>query len=63
MTQEMYEKVVDTYPFALMHIFYCYRTQKECEKAVDTCHLDYVPDYFKTQEIYEKAVFKEPLIL
>ena len=38
-----------------------------CQKAiiyVDTCLfiLDYVPDYYKTQEIREKAVSKEPML-
>ena len=64
MTHKIYKKVVDTYLSALTHI-YCYKTQKMCEKAVDTCPfmLECVPNCYKTQEIYQKAVSKELCML
>ena len=35
-----------------------------CKKAADTYHfmLEYVPNYYQTQEICEKAVSKEPFM-
>ena len=46
------------YSTILMHIFYCSKTRKMCDKTLekDSKMLRFVPDFFKTQEICEKAV-------
>ena len=38
----------------------CYKTQKMCDKAVDTCPptIKYVPECYKTQEMFYKAVHR-----
>ena len=43
-----------------MHASDCSKTQKMCDKAVekDSKKLKFVPDYFKAQEISQKAVKK-----
>lgn len=41
-----------------MQVFDCHKSQKIYEKAVFTCllMLDYVLDYYKTQELYDKVL-------
>ena len=41
-----------------MQVFNCHKSQKIYEKAVFTCllMLDYVLDYYKTQELYDKVL-------
>ena len=57
--QEMCNKAVDNYPYALEFLLECYKTKKLCDKAVDihpsTKH--FVPECYKTQEICDKADF------
>ena len=38
---------------------------KKCDKAADTCPFAFgsVPDLYKSQEMYDKVVFKEPFML
>ena len=40
-----------------MHVSYCSKTQKMCDKAVekDSKMLKFVPDYFKTQDMCKKS--------
>ena len=54
--QEMGNKVVEIYPRALE----CYKTQKMCDKAVDIypSTIKFVPERYKTKEIYHKAVHR-----
>lgn len=54
-TQGMCNIAVNTNSSTLMHVPYCYKTQKKCEK-VYTClfMLDFVPDCYKTQKTCEK---------
>ena len=56
MTQEMWEKDVDTFLSVFMHVSNCYRAQKMCESHC-------VPNCFKTQEMCKKSVSKEPFML
>ena len=46
-------------------MFSCYKIYTLREKVVHTnpFMLDYVPDFYKTQEICEKAASKEPFML
>lgn len=48
-----------------MHVSNCYKTQKTCEKAVDTFPfmLHCVLNCYKTQKMCEKSTFKDPLLL
>lgn len=48
-----------------MHASNCCKTQKMCEKPVDTYTftLECFPNCYNTQEICEKTVSKEPFIL
>ena len=50
--QEMCNKVVDNYPYALEFVPGCFKTQIMCDKAVDThpTAIKYVPGCYKTQE-------------
>ena len=58
--QEICNKVVDNYLFALKFFPECYKTQKMCDKAVDT-HLStiqFVPECYKTQEKCHETVHR-----
>ena len=51
----MCNKAVDNYPHKLEFVPKCYKTQKMCDKAVDT---KIVPECFMTQKMYDKAVIR-----
>ena len=36
-TKKIYNKAVDTYPYAIQFFAECYKSKKMCDKAVDTC--------------------------
>ena len=46
----MYDKALDTYPFAIECVPECYKTQEMCHRAVHRCFFvsDSIPDKYKT---------------
>ena len=61
----MYNEAVDNYGCALEFIPNCYKSQKICNKAVNTSlfAIQVAPKCYKTQEICDKAVVLLYLIL
>ena len=55
-TQEMWNKTVQSYPWALKCVPDQYKTQEMCNEAEqsDPEVLEYVPDQYKTQEMWHK---------
>ena len=64
-TQEMWNKTVQSYPWALKYVPDQYKTQEMCNEAVEKKPrvLRFVPDQFVTQEMWHKAVKKKPEVL
>ena len=68
-TQERYDKVVSKDPFMIKYCLGRYRTQKSCNKAVDTFlpTLEFVPDWFVTskmiKELYDDLFSNDDIIL
>ena len=65
--QKMCNKVVNTYPSTTRFALEYSKTRKMCDKAVNACCLFFVfhsvTDQYKTQEMFDKLVFKDPFML
>ena len=64
-TQEMWNKAVQRYPWALRYVPDQYKTQEMCNKAVEKSPrmLEHVPDQFVTQQMCNEAVQMVPWVL
>ena len=59
-SQEMCNKAVDNYLFALEFVPDCYMIQEMCDKIVNihSSTIEFVPQCYKTQEMCDKAFNK-----
>ena len=61
----MCNKAVGTYPSAMQFVPKCYKTRETSDKAIYTCAFvyDFFSDWYLTQKICYKVVFKERFML
>ena len=61
----MCNEAIGTYPSTMQLVTKCYKARETCHKAVYTCAFvfDSFPDWYLTQKICYKVVFKERFVL